>query len=103
MALAVPLSRFTPRVGDGSAFYVRHRELFMNSQASLTSEGFRKVCRYAGCACSICVITRFTLDMVGYDGDLGPLIRAASSFGAVVSALVCLAFGAIGIVKRKEL
>ena len=25
MALAVPLSRFTPRVGGGSAFYVRHR------------------------------------------------------------------------------
>ena len=25
MALAVPLSRFTPRVGGGSAFFVRHR------------------------------------------------------------------------------
>jgi hypothetical protein len=25
LALAVPLSRFTPRVGGGSAFYVRHR------------------------------------------------------------------------------
>jgi hypothetical protein len=25
LALAVPLSRFTPRVGGGSAFFVRHR------------------------------------------------------------------------------
>ena len=25
LALAVPLSRFTPRVGGGSAFYVRHQ------------------------------------------------------------------------------
>ena len=29
MALAVPLSRFTSRVGGGSAFYVRHRQNFM--------------------------------------------------------------------------
>jgi hypothetical protein len=25
LALSVPLSRFTPRVGGGSAFFVRHR------------------------------------------------------------------------------
>jgi hypothetical protein len=29
LALAVPLSRFTSRVGGGSAFYVRHRPHFM--------------------------------------------------------------------------
>ena len=29
MARSVPLSRFTPRVGGGSAFFVRHRSHFM--------------------------------------------------------------------------
>ena len=28
MALAVPLSRFTPRVGGGSAFFVRHQRAY---------------------------------------------------------------------------
>ena len=28
MALAVPLSRFTSRVGGGSAFFVRHQDSF---------------------------------------------------------------------------
>ena len=28
MVLAVPLSRFTSRVGDGSAFFVRHRDCY---------------------------------------------------------------------------
>jgi hypothetical protein len=28
MALSVPLSRFTLRVGGGSAFYVRHQDRF---------------------------------------------------------------------------
>ena len=34
MALAVPLSRFTSRVGGGSAFYVRHHSDFMTYRAS---------------------------------------------------------------------
>jgi hypothetical protein len=33
LALAVPLSRFTPRVGGGSAFFVRHHYTFMNDKA----------------------------------------------------------------------
>ena len=28
LALSVPLSRFTPRVGGGSAFFVRHRKIY---------------------------------------------------------------------------
>jgi len=31
LALAVPLSRFTPRVGGGSAFYVRHHSHYMKT------------------------------------------------------------------------
>jgi len=31
LALAVPLSRFTPRVGGGSAFFVRHHSRFMKT------------------------------------------------------------------------
>jgi hypothetical protein len=35
LALAVPLSRFTPRVGGGSAFFVRRHYTFMNIRAFL--------------------------------------------------------------------
>ena len=34
MALAVPLSRFTPRVGGGSAFFVRQHSHFMASRVT---------------------------------------------------------------------
>jgi hypothetical protein len=40
LALAVPLSRFTPRVGGGSAFYVRH---IMASRTSNPDELRRRV------------------------------------------------------------
>ena len=35
MALAVPLSRFTPRVGGGSAFFVRRHSHFMSYRTPL--------------------------------------------------------------------
>ncbi len=38
MALAVPLSRFTPRVGGGSAFYVRPRDTFGIELAGLAGD-----------------------------------------------------------------
>ena len=39
MALAVPLSRFTPRVGGGSAFYVRPHHAHENSFATFSLVG----------------------------------------------------------------
>jgi hypothetical protein len=36
LALAVPLSRFTPRVGDGSAFYVRQHQIYGNIITQIT-------------------------------------------------------------------
>ena len=39
MALAVPLSRFTPRVGGGSAFFVRP-QAFLLVLASFAAKGF---------------------------------------------------------------
>ena len=39
MALAVPLSRFPPRVGGGSAFYVRPRYTFMKKYIVHTNAG----------------------------------------------------------------
>jgi hypothetical protein len=38
LALAVPLSRFTPRVGGGSAFYVRHHSRAMKLITKLTKD-----------------------------------------------------------------
>ena len=39
MALSVPLSRFTPRVGGGSAFYVRcHSRMKFKSPASIVAK-----------------------------------------------------------------
>jgi len=51
LALAVPLSRFTPRVGGGSAFFVRHR----HAQSFLICFWFlwlciREAADLAGCA-----------------------------------------------------
>ena len=37
MALAVPLSRFTSRVGGGSAFFVRHHYTLMKNTITITS------------------------------------------------------------------
>ena len=45
MALAVPLSRFASRVGGGSAFYVRPREVAMNYRVTCPSCG-KKVSRW---------------------------------------------------------
>ena len=41
MALSVPLSRFTPRVGGGSAFYVRHHYA-MSQKVTLKGIGYWK-------------------------------------------------------------
>jgi len=71
----------------------------MDKQTPLTFEGIKKVCCYAGCVCSICVLTIFAEQMAGYDSAL---LRGVCSLGAVVSAFVCLAFAVIGAVKRKE-
>ena len=38
MALAVPLSRFTSRVGGGSAFFVRPRDIFRFELAGLAGD-----------------------------------------------------------------
>jgi hypothetical protein len=38
LALAVPLSRFTPRVGGGSAFFVRPRDTFRFELAGLAGD-----------------------------------------------------------------
>ena len=40
MALSVPLSRFTPRVGGGSAFFVRQHERFDMTKAFQYFAGF---------------------------------------------------------------
>ena len=40
MALAVPLSRFTPRVGGGSAFFVRQQVSRRFFSGSLRGDGF---------------------------------------------------------------
>ena len=40
MALSVPLSRFTPRVGGGSAFFVRQHERFDMTRAFQYFAGF---------------------------------------------------------------
>jgi len=50
LALSVPLSRFTPRVGGGSAFYVRHHCVMESKKPRLPDEGLAKFCIIAGWA-----------------------------------------------------
>jgi len=38
LALSVPLSRFTSRVGGGSAFFVRPHDLFRDEKALMVGE-----------------------------------------------------------------
>jgi hypothetical protein len=42
MARSVPLSRFTPQVGGGSAFFVRHQDRFKILQSWLVWRRFKQ-------------------------------------------------------------
>ena len=44
LARSVPLSRFTSRVGGGSAFYVRLLDTFAMNQAPIEIDGARLIC-----------------------------------------------------------
>jgi len=73
LALAVPLSRFTPRVGGGSAFFVRHRErMHQNSigykwegAACLLSFMLAAVALYFGRAFLIAILASLVFSVVG--------------------------------------
>ncbi len=70
MALAVPLSRFTPRVGGGSAFYVRRhnmkRSLTSSKDVILRTKNWSKALRFYGTVLGLPVVYR-SKTLMGFD------------------------------------
>ena len=82
MALSVPLSRFTSRVGGGSAFFVRHHHTLMKPW-TLLDLGFTFAGLFAGIAIGIWASLCW---FYGQDGTLGQRVAA----GFVITGIILM-------------
>ena len=75
MALSVPLSRFTPRVGGGSAFFVRHHRAYhMNTLFPKKIERLPYLVRWLIYVAGLAVISAFLFPLWKHGGSLRWLV-----------------------------
>jgi hypothetical protein len=90
LALSVPLSRFTPQVGGGSAFFVRHHSHAMKQKPPSVHFGFTGEI-FGGTILGIGLGIMFTIGYIKFSDSqisLSPLVRICSFVFVIAGSFI---------------
>ena len=90
MALAVPLSRFTPRVGGGSAFFVRHHLSYLASAMTKSHRPIKMLVGQIIIHQLKAMLEPLSISIIGIETRPSKTTSDATKYSAIFILFLCL-------------